>query len=225
MANISLRRLIFDEKIRSIWIQAFVIGLFAFLIYTVSQTTAYNLEKRGIGTGFGFLQMSAGYDISFSLIDFTSKDSHLKAYFVGVLNTLLVSISGIFLATILGFLVGVIRLSSNWLFRNIAYVYVEFTRNVPVLLQIILWYSILIQLPRVKQSLEFLDVFFISNRGIYSPRPVFETGFSYVFIAIILAFISSFFIRRWAKKRQDETGKQFPVVSSAFGLIIVVPLL
>ena len=101
MANISLRRLIFDEKIRSIWIQAFVVGLFAFLIYTVSQTTAYNLEKRGIGTGFEFLQMTAGYDISFSLIEFTSKDSHLKAYYVGVLNTLLVSISGIFLATIL----------------------------------------------------------------------------------------------------------------------------
>ena len=107
MANITLRRLIFDEKIRSIWVQAFVIGLFAFLIYTVSQTTAYNLEKRGIGTGFGFLKMSAGYDISFSLIDFTSKDTHLKAYFVGVLNTLLVSISGIFFATILGFLVAV----------------------------------------------------------------------------------------------------------------------
>jgi general L-amino acid transport system permease protein len=129
MTSNPLRKLIFDEKIRSIWIQALVIGLFAFLVYTVSQTTAYNLEKRGIGTGFGFLQMSAGYDISFSLIDFTSKDTHLKAYFVGVLNTLLVSISGIFLATILGFLVGVIRLSSNWLFRNIAYVYVEFTRK------------------------------------------------------------------------------------------------
>ena len=94
-----------------------------------------------------------------------------------------------------------------------------------MLLQIILWYSILIQLPRVKQSLEFLDTFFISNRGIYSPRPVFENGFSYVFIAFILALISSFFLRRWAKKRQDETGKQFPVVTSAFGMIIFVPLL
>ena len=90
MTSNPLRKLIFDEKIRSIWIQALVIGLFAFLVYTVSQTTAYNLEKRGIGTGFEFLQMSAGYDISFSLIDFTSKDTHLKAYFVGVLNTLLV---------------------------------------------------------------------------------------------------------------------------------------
>ena len=90
-----------DEKFRSIFFQTLVIGLFALGIFFIVQTTAYNLEKRGISTGFGFLQMSAGYDISFSLIDFTSKDSHLKAYFVGVLNTLLVSISGIFLATIL----------------------------------------------------------------------------------------------------------------------------
>ena len=166
MTSNPLRKLIFDEKIRSIWIQALIVGLFAFLVYTVSQTTAYNLEKRGIGTGFEFLQMSAGYDISFSLIDFTSKDTHLRAYFVGVLNTLLVSVTGIFLATILGFLVGVIRLSSNWLFRNIAYVYVEFTRNVPVLLQIILWYSILIHLPKVKQAVQFLEYFFgrLGNR-------------------------------------------------------------
>ena len=149
----------------------------------------------------------------------------LGIYFVGVLNTLLVSFCGCIAATIVGFLVGIIRLSSNWLLVRVAYIYVEFTRNVPLLLQIILWYSILIQLPRVKQSLEFLDIFFISNRGIYSPRPVFESGFSYVFIAIILAFISSFIIRRWAKKRQDETGKQFPVLSSAFGLIIILPLL
>ena len=132
---------------------------------------------------------------------------------------------GCIAATILGFLVGIIRLSSNWLLVRVAYIYVEFTRNVPLLLQIILWYSILIQLPRVKQSLEFLDTFFISNRGIYSPRPVFENGFSYVFIAFILALVSSFFLRRWAKKRQDETGKQFPVVTSAFGMIIFVPLL
>ena len=141
MTSNPLRKLIFDEKIRSIWIQALVIGLFAFLIYTVSQTTAYNLEKRGIGTGFGFLQMSAGYDISFSLIDFTIKDRHLIAYFVGVLNTLLFSITCIFLATILGFLVGVIRLSSICLSIIIAYVYVEFTRTAPVLLHTILCYS------------------------------------------------------------------------------------
>ena len=215
-----------DQKFRGILYQTLVVGFFALGLYFVINTTAYNLEKRNIATGFGFLNNPAGFDISFSpFLDFKSTDTHLKVYFVGVLNTLLVSFCGCIAATILGFIVGIIRLSSNWLLSRIAYVYVEFTRNVPLLLQIILWYSILIQLPRVKQSLEFLDTFFISNRGIYSPRPVFETGFSYIFIAIILAFISSFIIRRWAKKRQDETGKQFPVLSSAFGLIIMLPLL
>ena len=215
-----------DEKFRSIFFQTLVIGLFALGIFFIVQTTAYNLEKRNIATGWRFLTDPAGFDISFSpFIDFKSTDTHLDVYFVGELNTLLVSVCGCIAATILGFLVGIVRLSSNWLLVRVAYIYVEFTRNVPLLLQIILWYSILIQLPRVKQSLEFLDVFFISNRGIYSPRPVFETGFSYVFIAFILALISSFIIRRWAKKRQDDTGKQFPVLSSAFSLIIIVPLI
>jgi len=215
-----------DEKFRSIFFQTLVIGLFALGIYFIVQTTAYNLEKRNIATGWRFLTDPAGFDISFSpFINFKSTDTHLDVYFVGVLNTLLVSFCGCIAATILGFLVGIIRLSSNWLLVRVAYIYVEFTRNVPLLLQIILWYSILIQLPRVKQSLEFLDIFFISNRGIYSPRPIFENGFSYVFIAFVLALISSFFLRRWAKKRQDQTGKQFPVASSAFGMIVFVPLL
>ena len=215
-----------DEKFRSIFFQTLVIGLFALGIYFIIQTTAYNLEKRNIATGWRFLTDPAGFDISFSpFINFKSTDTHLDVYFVGVLNTLLVSVCGCIAATLLGFLVGIIRLSSNWLLVRVAYIYVEFTRNVPLLLQIILWYSILIQLPRIKQALEFLDIFFISNRGIYSPRPVFENGFSYVFIAFILALISSYIIRKWAKKRQDETGKQFPVISTAFGMIIFVPLL
>jgi len=145
-------------------------------------------------------------------------------YFVGIFNTLLVSFCGCIAATILGFLIGIVRLSSNWLLSRVAYVYVEFTRNVPLLLQIILWYSILIQLPRIKQALELMDIFFISNRGIYSPRPIFENGFSFVFIAFILALISSFILRKWSKKRQDETGKQFPVALTALGLLIIVPL-
>ena len=211
MINSPLRKLIFDEKIRSIWIQALIVGLFAFLVYTVSQTTAYNLEKRGIGTGFGFLKMSAGYDISFSLIDFTSKDTHLRAYFVGVLNTLLVSVTGVFLATILGFLVGVIRLSSNWLFRNIAYVYVEFTRNVPVLLQIILWYSILIHLPKVKQAVQFLEYFYLTNRGLYSPSPIFLEGFRFVAWSFVIAIIFTSFLKKYLRKKQNITGKQYSI--------------
>ena len=215
-----------DERFRSIFFQTLVVGLFALGIFFIVQTTAYNLEKRNIATGWRFLSDPAGFDISFSpFLEFKSTDTHLKVYFVGVLNTLLVSITGCIAATILGFLVGIIRLSSNWLLSRISYIYVEFTRNVPLLLQIILWYSILIQLPRVKQSLQILDVFYISNRGLYSPRPIFESGFSYIFIAIILALISSFFIRRWAKKRQDLTGDQYPVFYTSFGLIFIIPLI
>ena len=215
-----------DERFRSIFFQTLVVGLFALGIFFIIQTTAYNLEKRNIATGWRFLSDPAGFDISFSpFLEFKSTDTHLKVYFVGVLNTLLVSITGCIAATILGFLVGIIRLSSNWLLSRISYIYVEFTRNVPLLLQIILWYSILIQLPRVKQSLQILDVFYISNRGLYSPRPIFESGFTYIFIAIILALISSFFIRRWAKKRQDLTGDQYPVFYTSFGLIFIIPLI
>jgi general L-amino acid transport system permease protein len=215
-----------DERFRSIFFQTLVVGLFALGIFFIVQTTAYNLEKRNIATGWRFLSDPAGFDISFSpFLEFKSTDTHLKVYFVGVLNTLLVSITGCIAATILGFLVGIIRLSSNWLLSRISYIYVEFTRNVPLLLQIILWYSILIQLPRVKQSLQILDVFYISNRGLYSPRPIFESGFNYIFIAIILALISSFFIRKWAKRRQDLTGDQYPVFYTSFGLIFIIPLI
>jgi len=215
-----------DEKFRSIFFQALVILLLLWGILEVKEITGENLTDRNIATGWSFLQNPAGFDISFSpFIDFKSTDTHLDVYFVGVLNTLLVSITGCIAATILGFILGIIRLSSNWLLSRLVYIYVEFSRNVPLLLQIILWYSILIQLPRVKQSLQVLDVFYISNRGLYSPRPIFESGFSYVFIAIILAVISSFLINRWAKKRQDKTGQQFPVFSSSIGLIFVVPLI
>ncbi len=215
-----------DQKFRSIFIQTLVVGLFALGLYSLVNTTAYNLEQRDITTGWRFLSNPAGFDISFSpFLDYKSSDTHLKVYFVGLLNTLLVSFCGCIAATILGFFVGIIRLSSNWLLSRIAYVYVEFTRNVPLLLQIILWYSILIRLPRVKEALQFLDYFFVSNRGLYSPKPIFESGFIYVFIAFILAIISSFFIKQWAKNKQEKTGEQFPVFYTSLGLIIIIPLI
>ncbi len=215
-----------DQKFRGILYQTLVVGLFAIGIYFVVTNTAYNLEKRNIATGFSFLNNPAGFDISFSpFLDYKSTDTHLKVYFVGVLNTLLVSITGCIAATILGFVVGIIRLSSNWLLSRVAYIYVEFTRNVPLLLQIILWYAILIQLPRIKQAIQFFDNFYIANRGLFGPRPIFEEGFNVVFYIIILTIIVAFFIRRWAKKRQDQTGKQFPTFSFNTGLIIFVPLI
>ena len=219
-----IRKVIFDEKSRSLLVQTLVIGLFALFIYLIAQQTSYNLEKRGISSGFDFLNMSAGYDISIRLIPFTSEDTHLRAYFVGLLNTLLIAICGCFLATILGFLVGIIRLSTNWLFRNIAYVYVEFTRNVPVLLQIILYYSILLHLPKTKQAIPIFENFFLSNRGLFSPSPIFKDGFSIVAWSFILAIVFTFFLKKFLKKKQEVTGKQYPIFLINSAIIIFTPI-
>ena len=224
MENNFLRKLIFDEKTRALLIQTLVIGIFAVLIYLVTKQTAYNLEKRGIGTGFEFLNIAAGYDISISLIPYDSNDTHLRAYFVGLLNTLMIAVCGCFLATILGFLVGIIRLSSNWLFRNIAYVYVEFTRNVPVLLQIILYYTILLHLPKVKQSLVIFDNFYLSNRGLFSPAPIFKDGFSVVISSFIAMIIFTFFFKKYLKKKQELTGRQYPIFLINSALVIFTPI-
>ena len=224
MKNNFIRKIIFDERSRSLLIQTLTIGIFAFIIYILVQQTAYNLDKRGISSGFDFLNMSAGYDISIRLISFTSEDTHLRAYFVGLLNTLLIAICGCFLATILGFLVGIIRLSSNWLFKNIAYVYVEFTRNVPVLLQIILYYSILLHLPQIKQAIVLLDNFYLTNRGFFMPSPVPKEGFGIVIASLIFAIIVSYFLKKYLKKRQETTGRQYPIFLINSTLIIFIPI-
>jgi general L-amino acid transport system permease protein len=225
MSTNVFRRLLFDEKSRSLIVQAFVIGIFAIIIYLLVQQTSANLDKRGISSGFDFLSMSAGYDISIRLIPFTSEDTHLRAYFVGLLNTLMIAVCGCFLATILGFIVGVIRLSSNWLFRNIAYVYVEFTRNVPVLLQIVLYYSILLHLPKIKQAIALFEGFYLTNRGLYSPLPIIKDGFSIVLASFIIAIILSIFIKKNLKRKQEQTGKQYPIFLINSALIIFTPII
>jgi len=224
MKNNFVRKIIFDEKSRSLLIQTLTIGIFAFIIYILVQQTAYNLDKRGISSGFDFLNMSAGYDISIRLISFTSEDTHLRAYFVGLLNTLLIAICGCFLATILCCLVVIIRLSSNRLFKNIAYVYVEFTRNVPVLLQIILYYSILLHLPQIKQAIVLLDNFYLTNRGFFMPSPVLKEGFGIVIASLIFAIIVSYFLKKYLKKRQETTGRQYPIFLINSALIIFIPI-
>jgi len=225
MSTNVFRRLLFDEKSRSLIVQTFVIGIFAVFIYLLVQQTATNLDKRGISSGFDFLSMSAGYDISIRLIPFTSEDTHLRAYFVGLLNTLMIAVCGCFLATILGFVVGVIRLSSNWLFRNIAYVYVEFTRNVPVLLQIVLYYSILLHLPKIKQAIVLFEGFYLTNRGLYSPLPIIKDGFSIVLASFIIAIILSIFIKKNLKRKQEQTGKQYPIFLINSAMIIFTPII
>ena len=224
MQNNFIRKIIFDEKSRSLLIQTLTIGIFAFVIYELVQQTAYNLDKRGISSGFDFLNMAAGYDISIRLIPFTSEDTHLRAYFVGLLNTLLIAVCGCFLATIMGFLVGIIRLSSNWLFKNIAYVYVEFTRNVPVLLQIILYYSILLHLPQIKQAIVLFDNFYLTNRGFFMPSPILKDGIGIVLGSLVLAIVATYFIKKLLQRKQEKTGKQYPIFLINSALVIFTPI-
>lgn len=215
-----------DQKFRAIIIQTIVVGLLAYGLYWVVQTTAYNLEKRNIATGFGFLNDPAGFDISFTpFFSFVATDSHFNVYLVGLVNTLLISVVGCIAATFLGFFVGITRLSSNWLLSRLAYVYVEITRNIPLILQLLFWYALLINLPRVKNSIAVGETFFLNNRGFLSPQPIFGDNFIYVTATIILTIIVSIIFRKWAKKNQENTGKQYPVALINIFSIILFPVI
>ncbi|MFT6927534.1 MAG: general L-amino acid transport system permease protein, partial [Psychromonas sp.] len=167
-----------------------------------------NIEKRGITTGFSFLGETAGFGVSQSLIHYDDTTStFLDVFIVGVLNTLLVSVIGIICASILGLLVGVGRLSSNFLVAKLSMIYVETFRNIPILLQILFWYNIVLAaLPSPRQSFSYFESVFLNNRGLILPEPIFQSGSLFILIAFILACAAVFFLARWAKKRHDQTG-------------------
>jgi general L-amino acid transport system permease protein len=215
-----------NEFVRGIIFQvvvaAVVLGLAAFFVHN----TAANLEKRGIASGFGFLSGTSGFDISISLIPYTLQSTYGTAFIVGLLNTLLVSAIGIVLATIIGFIVGIARLSKNFLIAKLAAAYVDVIRNIPLLAQIIFWYfGVLAALPGVRQSISIFGTFFLNGRGLYMPAPIVQPGFWMIPAGFVLAVAASVAIARWSRKRQDATGKQFPVISTAIALFIGLPVL
>ncbi len=213
-------------EVRSVFFQAIVFLGLAYFFYTIYNNTLTNMEARGIRTGFGFMGQTAGFDILLSLIPYEATDTYGRTFFVGLLNTLLVSVISIVFATFLGFLVGVSRLSSNWLVAKVATVFVETFRNIPLLLQIFFWYfAVLATLPGVRDSISFADSIFINVRGLSVPRIVWSEGASIVFYAFILAIVLIFFLSRWARKRQEDTGQPFPLLWSNLGLFIGLPLL
>lgn len=188
--------------------------------------TAANLERQGIATGFNFLQTTAGFGIITHLIDYTESSSYGRAFFVGLLNTLLLAFCGIIAATILGVIVGISRLSKNWLIARMALVYIEIFRNIPLLLQIFFWYfAVLRALPAPRNSMNFMDSVFFNNRGLYLPSSILEEGFSLVGWAFAIAIIAVVVIARWARKRQEQTGQQFHTVFVSVGILVALPLL
>jgi general L-amino acid transport system permease protein len=215
-----------DPKFRALVFQILsVITVVAFFIYIV-HNTLLNMESRGISTGFGFLDRASGFAILQSLIPYSETSSYGRTFLVGLLNTILVSVLGIFFATILGFLVGVLRLSKNWLVNKLAMVYIEVFRNIPLLLQIVFWYfAVAFNLPSPRQSLDLGGTVFLNNRGMYLPAPVFGDGFWMTMVALLAAIVAVVFLVRWSRRRFEATGQTFHTVYASLGILVGLPLI
>jgi len=195
-----------------------VIAYFAF-------NAQVNMGNRGISFGYGFLSQEASFDIGFSLIDYDGSMSYARAFLVGLLNTLLVSVIGIFFATLIGVTVGISRLSSNYLIAKAAEVYVEIFRNIPLLLQLFFWYyAALRALPLPENAMNFYDISFLTVKGWYVPRFVW-TNFSIFNLSIIISIVVIIFVAKYAKKQREEAGKHVPIYLISFGILILFPLL
>ena len=215
-----------DPTFRAVVYQILVVGAVVLVGWFLISNTLDNLARRSIATGFDFLEREASFGIGESLIDYSPKDSYGRAFLVGVLNTLKVSIIGIILATIIGTIVGVARLSSNWLIAKLASSYVEIIRNLPPLLQLFFWYALVSEtLPPVRQALNPLPGVFLSQRGLWVPVPDTNPVWGYMGIALLVAIAAAWGVSRWAKARQARTGQPFPAGWTGLGLIVGLPLL
>ncbi|WP_323018147.1 amino acid ABC transporter permease [Castellaniella sp.] len=215
-----------DPRIRAILFQGLALALVVWLGWTLFNNTLDNMQARGIRTGFGFLENQAGFGVLFSLIPYNESMSYFRVFLVGLLNTVLVSAIGIVLATILGFIIGIARLSSNWLVSKIALAYIEIFRNIPLLLQIFFWYFAVIRsLPGTRNSINMLDLIYLNNRGVYLPAPQTEPGFGFVTLAFALAIAASLGWAAYVRRRQERTGRRLPVFWINTALIIGLPIL
>jgi general L-amino acid transport system permease protein len=218
---------LYDPKVRSIGYQVILVALILFLVYAAVKNAADNLARAKIASGFGFWNVTAGFDISQTLIEYSAQAStYGQAFWVGLTNTLLVAIVGIFLATILGFVVGIARLSRNFLVSRIATGYVELIRNLPLLLQLLFWYNAVLKaLPEMRDSLVIPGGAFLNNRGLFMPQPIPQNGFRLVIAALVVGILGAIAFKIWARRRQLLTGQQAPVFWVTLGLVIGLPLL
>ena len=199
----------------------FIVLIFGFFTMNAQD----NMDTRGIEFGFGFLSKEASFDIQFSLIDYDGSHSYARAYLVGLLNTLLVAFIGIILATLLGIVIGVARLSPNYLIRKTASFYIEFFRNIPLLLQIFFWYyAALRALPTPEAATLLLGSSFMTIKGLFTPAPIW-TNFDVFFTALVIAMVLIFFFARYAKKKQEQEGKQLPTFIISLAIFMGLPLL
>ncbi len=217
---------LYDPRLRSYFFQTLLIIVVAYLFYAAATNAIANLRAAKIATGLGFWNNPAGFAISQTLIPYDLTSTYGRAFWVGLTNTLLVAFVGVIFATLLGFTVGIARLSRNWIIAQMAMIYVEMIRNLPLLLQLFFWYNAVLKpLPSPRDSFVFGGGFFLNNRGLFTPQPIFGEGSGLIWIALGVAVVAAIAIARWAHVRQMATGQQFPSGWAALGLIIGLPVL
>ncbi|MGB6086031.1 amino acid ABC transporter permease, partial [Parvibaculum sp.] len=215
-----------NPRVRAFIYQAAVLGFVIGIVWFFASTAQENLQRLHISSGFGFLDTTAGFGIIQTLIPYSEQSTYGRAFLVGLLNTLVVAVIGIVLSVMLGFLVGVMRLSRNWLVAKIAAAYVEVMRNIPLLLHLFFWYfAVLRPLPGPAESLNPLPGVFLNNRGLILPDPVSTASATAFLAAIAFALAGGFFLLRWARKRGRETGKYFPAGRVFLSVLLVLPAL
>jgi general L-amino acid transport system permease protein len=221
-----LRSLVYDPKVRSLFFQIVTVVVTAFFIIEIYHNVTTNLAQSNTASGYAFLGSRAGFDIGQSLIAYSSDSTYGRAILVGLLNTLLIAACGIVTATIIGFIVGLGRLSKNWLIAKLCTVYVEVFRNIPPLLVIFFWYSgVLSTLPQPRDAIQAPFDIFLSNRGLTFPKPIWGEGSGLMVIGFVAAVLLSIAVSQWAKRRQMATGQQFPMGWTALALLIGLPLI
>jgi general L-amino acid transport system permease protein len=207
------------------FLQILFVAALVWIGYEIVANARANLASQRIATGFGFLKNTAGFDVSQNLIPYSGSDSYTRVFLVGLLNTLLVSIIGIFFATIIGFLVALGRLSPNWLLSRICGGYVELIRNLPPLFQILFWYlAVLSALPNPRQSITLFDIFFLSNRGLVIPKPIANAGWEPFGLAVLVAIAACLLLRRYARRQLFESGRLISIWPYVIGILIGLPL-
>jgi general L-amino acid transport system permease protein len=215
-----------DPRVRGIVLQVLFVAVIAAFFAFLAHNTIVNLRRQNIASGFGFLDREAAFGIGESLIAYTPADTYGRAFLVGLTNTLYVAALGIVLATIVGTLMGLARLSGNWLVAKLAQIYVEAFRNIPLALQLLFWWALLRQAaPGPREAWQILPGTFVSNRGIVFPVPKEDPAFVWVGLAFVVGAAALYFVSRWVRVRQAQTGKQFPTGWVGLGLVLGLPLL
>ena len=214
-----------DPVVRGWVFQIVIVGLVGLLAWFLVSNTLENLARQKIASGYDYLSREAGFEIGDSMIPYSPASTYARAILVGMLNTLKVAVLGIILSTILGTLIGIGRLSPNWLLSKICEWYVEAFRNVPLLLWLFLFYKIISEaFPGPRQAISIMGSLFLSNRGLYFPVPLADPIHHWMAVGLLVGIAAAFVVKRWAKRRQEATGLPFPTIRAAIALVIGVPL-